>query len=167
MTSVAKSVSSYEVIAPGKHVQTADGSLLLVMGIGHMNIKQNGLAERNIADIVEKYWKRIKETSQNRITQLGCSLCLKILSKMLNYQPPFKPEPSSYSLILLTHACWLNQLRHVPMHMLILLPIACYSFRYGLLSVCCMSCLLLSYVIMGIVTESLIMITIMKSQVMP
>ena len=55
MTSVAKSVSSYEVIAPGKHVQTADGSLLLVMGIGHMNIKQNGLAERNIADIVEKY----------------------------------------------------------------------------------------------------------------
>ena len=42
MTLVAKSLSSYEVIAPGKYVQTADGSLLQVMGIGHMNIEPIG-----------------------------------------------------------------------------------------------------------------------------
>ena len=43
MTLVAKSLSSYEVIAPGKYVQMADGSLLQVMGIGHMNIEPIGI----------------------------------------------------------------------------------------------------------------------------
>ena len=33
---------SYETIAPGKHVQTADGTLLQVVGIGHMNIQPIG-----------------------------------------------------------------------------------------------------------------------------
>ena len=42
MTSVAESLSSYEVIAPRKHVQMCDGSLLPVMGIGHMNIEPIG-----------------------------------------------------------------------------------------------------------------------------
>ena len=33
---------SYETIAPGKHVQIADGTLLQVVGIGHMNIQPIG-----------------------------------------------------------------------------------------------------------------------------
>ena len=42
MTPLVESFSSYEKIAPGKHVQTADGTLLQVIGIGNMNIQPIG-----------------------------------------------------------------------------------------------------------------------------
>ena len=41
MTPLAEFLS-YEKIAPGKHVQTADGTLLQVVGIRHMNIQPIG-----------------------------------------------------------------------------------------------------------------------------
>ena len=42
MTSSEKCFETYEKIAPGKHVQTADGTLLLVIGIGSMTVQPIG-----------------------------------------------------------------------------------------------------------------------------
>ena len=42
MTPLTDLFESYEEIAPGKHVQTADGTLLPVVGIGKLNILHLG-----------------------------------------------------------------------------------------------------------------------------
>ena len=42
MTPLTEAFTSYEKIAPGKHVQTADGTLLQVIGIGNLNIQPIG-----------------------------------------------------------------------------------------------------------------------------
>ena len=43
MTSSEKSFETYEKIAPGKHVQTADGTLLPVIGFGSMTVQPIGI----------------------------------------------------------------------------------------------------------------------------
>ena len=43
MTLTNKFFKSYEPISPGKHVQTADGTLLPVAGLGTMHIQPIGL----------------------------------------------------------------------------------------------------------------------------
>ena len=43
MTPLSHIFTSYEPVAPGKHVQTADGTLLPVIGIGAINLQPIGL----------------------------------------------------------------------------------------------------------------------------
>ena len=46
MTPLSHNFTSYELVAPGKYVQTADGTLLPVIGIGAINLQPIGLITR-------------------------------------------------------------------------------------------------------------------------